>query len=156
MKEILFRGKRLDNDEWVEGDLFQHDDGSTEIFVHKQTMFAGKLLEGRWYHVNPDTVGRYTGLADKNGVKIFEGDNISVKNENNVEIFHFEVKFGKCGGTHNVEHDVGYMGFYFQPQPIVKIVEEYMLRKDPIYWLIAYKCEVIGNIYDNKELMNDT
>ncbi|MDR1176912.1 MAG: YopX family protein [Treponema sp.] len=63
MREILFRAKRSDANEWVEGCICR--DRSWMMVSHNPR---------RNYHINPETVGQYTGLTDKNGVRIFEGD----------------------------------------------------------------------------------
>lgn len=66
-REILFRGKTNDG-QWLEGDLMQYADTS-QIWVQTD--------EGKWnFVVDPATVGQFTGLCDKNGKKIFEGDKL--------------------------------------------------------------------------------
>ena len=68
MREILFRGKRIDNGEWIYGDLLQPTD------VVDCTEISQNIGVGSRYDVIPETVGQYIGMTDKNSVKIFEGD----------------------------------------------------------------------------------
>lgn len=129
MREILFRGKRIDNGEWVEGNLFIPDraDAPTEICI-------GTNIVRITFDVIPETVGQYTKLTDKNSERIFEGDIIQFdyvgtnRGVNGVEAVVFENgKFGVKWGWH--KDLVCLDGF------------------------ANTTLEVIGNIHDNPELL---
>lgn len=142
MRDISFKGKRKDNSEWVEGYLF--DNG----MVDSKRMFIGSLVitehkglgEDVWdighafYEVLPETVGQYTGLTDKNGKKIFEGDILAFSDR--LVYVHWH---DYCGCW-----DCSY---------IKAIDGKPTLHEDrsPNKW--RYNAEVIGNIHDNKELL---
>lgn len=125
MREILFRGKQ-ENNEWAEGSLIIWEDGSCLIET-------GKLTEPMAC-VNRETVGQFTGLTDKNGKKIFEGDIIECWSEG-----------VKARGTVQQRCD----GLWII----------YPAWQKTIMWgLCPYNdgtttCKVIGNIHDNPELL---
>lgn len=137
MREILFRGKNIDDDKWLEGDLFQNKISSFIRATNDELYYTHEK-------VTPETVGQYTGLTDKNGKKIFEGDIVRADD------YIFSIKYGKCGGTPNADN-YGYMGFYLEAvSEGTKLCAHYGLRDDICYF---EDISVIGNIHDNPELL---
>lgn len=124
MREILFRGKRIDNDEWVYGsfcmDVLEQFNGLCGVdgFVRLYDKVLGKM---QTYEVDRETVGQYTGLKDKNGKRIFEGDILALRTSR----------------PHVVRFEDG--AFVFEDTAI-------SIR-------FANKFEVIGNIHDNPEML---
>ena len=134
MREILFRGKRVSNGEWVYGNYAFTDTNDEQHFIFQNEAFANKVI--------PETVEQYTGLTDKNGTKIFEGDIIE-----GIHQQIFVVEYGRhdldCCNCCYESHDA--LGFYMKnkfgsAESNEKVWED---------------IEVIGNIHDNPELLGD-
>lgn len=125
MKEILFRGQKVDNGEWTEGYLFKQ--WNRTFLLWGMTGDIPNMIE-----VIPETVGQFTGLTDKNGKKVFEGDVVEYAGSCG------EIVFAECRGS-------------------------FFGREKDMYceWLSTLPrygtgiMEIIGNIYDNKEILED-
>lgn len=146
MREILFRGKRMDNGEWVKGFPYITHGGEHQIRYYD----SESNIENCSHTVIPDTLGRLTGLTDRNGVKIFEGDIIRWRDSTELSVGGqiAEVCYGEYIDADSHFDDVYSLGFYFK-----------LFDKDKtcatINWLNEYKnnFDIIGNIYDNPELL---
>lgn len=126
VREVIFRGKRKDNGEWVEGLLWKKKCKTEKLLI---SCFPDEDDNEELFVISPETVGQYTGLTDKNGKKIFEGDIVNIEyletTVKNAVIEYVGASF--CGAT---EFDSWELNDYC--------------------WL-----EVIGNIHDNHELMEE-
>lgn len=140
MREILFRGKHIHalqknkhlTGRWIYGYL-----------CDKNYIYSPEL-EGEFL-INPETICQYTGLTDKNGRKIFEGDIVrDIFNASVVGI----VRYGEYRNTFNDDEHGGHAGFYVEWKE-----KQDLLRKDLVYWV--NNSEFIGNIFDNPELIGD-
>lgn len=132
MREILFRGKRLDNGEWVEGSLWLY---GPEARIDVMFDFPRGL---DWVAVDNNTVDQFTGLLDKYGKRIFEGDIVRHHNDNpdskteEKGVVFWDEKYCGWRRTSNGQFHHG-------------IVDTYRLSPVCLY-------EIIGNIHDNPEL----
>ena len=146
MREILFRGKGFDG-EWYEGSLLieTHEKPSetSVCYLIKNTTygydsdyaFDNTYMSGCEAAVIPDTIGQYTGFTDKNGKRIFEGDIV------------------------DVEYDIQYVGVAADRIGLFVVVFDdgsFMKQKNDgglFHFIPSDKCEVVGNIHDNPELL---
>ena len=142
MREILFRGKRLDNGEWVYGsfcmDAREQFNGLCGVdgFIRLYDKIKGKM---QTYEVDRETVGQYTGLNDKNGKRIFEGD-IVAQNWYDYD----EPRDDSFGKVVFCEYDCSFSVMDVNKDGFIPLG-----RCGSYHWEV----EVIGNIHDNPELL---
>lgn len=135
-REILFRGKRLDNGEWITGQLLKYESGRARICESHSNIFCYEsdtsVIQTVAHEVDPSTVGQYTDMTDKNGKKIFEGDLIK-----------------------NFAGEVGRVSWY--PEHFAFMI--YRLHPPAVFHMETSdgpEIEIIGNIHDHPELLEPT
>ena len=131
MREILFKGKRADNGEWVYG-YYAHRPTAVCIGESNPSCIYVPACDpddnSEFIEVIPETVGQYTGLTDKNGMKIFEGDILTIENEG----VYAAIKYNESNAAFYVEDEdhEDYLGEAWETDVVI-----------------------IGNIFDNPELL---
>lgn len=146
MRKILFRGKRLDNGEWIQGFLvIWGNDYYIAPDINAYTSMGGRgkgrcMMFGHYYQVLPETVGQYTGLTDKNGKKIFEGDILKIYEGSEDDGYKIR-KVYSYGGVLCVDYETSEWDFNALA----------FLDSDNVFTF-----EVIGNIHDNPEMLEVT
>ena len=127
MREILFKAKRKDNGEWVEGDLIHEPYG--EVIQHYED---GKRIKTV---IDPDTICEYIGIKDKNDNRIWEND---------ICIIH----------TYSIDENDGYFLLLHDNEEARFSLESEDLKIDFDH-IYGYECEVVGNVFDNSELLKN-
>lgn len=137
-REIKFRGKRIDKDVFVFGDLLTgmgYKKGKFYILPHL-TYYPGDCNSLDGYEVIPETVGQFTGLLDKNGKEIYEGDIIDCHNPSIKHLIFYNEKQGRFMAALNGDIENYFVG---------------VCGLDNSRWTGSKR--VIGNVYDNPELL---
>lgn len=134
MREILFKAKRIDNGEWVEG-CYVTSDGKSFICMDIVEHYC--VIALRWFEIDPETLCQFTGLCDKNGKKIWEND-ICDRKEKYPEVVKMTNGDWTLDYSYAIGRDYGNgycnLGFYVNERKCV---------------------EVIGNIFDQPELLRE-
>lgn len=149
MREILFRGKRTDNGEWLEGCLLKVTLGgkAAHLIFGDNFAFCGNEVKALAHAlVDPETVGRYTGLTDKNGKLAFEHDILRVADE--TYAIYGVVRYGQKPDDRRFD-----IGFWVEWMADGELRWDLWWRNDIGHWLQFEDCEVVGNIHDNPELL---
>lgn len=150
MREILFRGKSKETGEWIEG---------MPCATEKSGIYAIQTLQGGIFDIVPETIGQYTGMTDKNGIKIFEGDIIKTCKDG--------IRTEKLKGYFGVDSDgypkkvPGYEGvgeYHYSCTVDCYATVEYSTShgfylRGTSRFVNAICNEVAGNIHDNPELL---
>lgn len=130
MREILFRGKRGDNQKWVYGYYTE------ECASFRGTSIIETLYED--YVVIPETIGQYVGLIDKNSKKIFEGDIVNIEEHETMVNGYYQIIYSEKNHCYALKRNIEYHYNYFSFSDLNGFAET---------------SEIVGNIYDNPELL---
>ena len=150
MREILFRGKAACG-AWVQGDLIHRKIWQSEFEVIR--VDDSGFDNYQEYEVATETIGQYTGLTDKNGKKIFEGDIVRTQPYSD-RPYSKKQKFKSHIGI--VRYEVRHFKNSLYEQDYEAKWNVYIKDYDGYFcydWSPFFKCEVIGNIHDNPELL---
>lgn len=158
-RKILFKAKRIDNGEWVEGYYIYHIKRTPCVFndcVRPEDEQHVIMRDGfsDWnmprntihYDIDPKTLCQYTGLTDKNGNKIFENDVVHLFGQDTIRRYDWKavVEYGNPNSLYS-------WGYQLKP------IGEFEYNRDILFWIgmeeVNIYCEVIGNIFDNPELL---
>lgn len=147
MRTIKFRGKRLDNGEWIYGGYhFEHGfakDNEKHYITVYETL--GAFTYNKFVLVEPETVGQFTGLLDKNGNKIFEGDVIDINQTvNGCNLF--EIVWDKT------QWNARYFIEMITPRLYEYNFNELVDANIDVY---EKEIEIVGNIHDNGDLYKE-
>ena len=139
MREILLKAKRIDNGKWIEG---YYTECNSKTFIGINISIYGDIFEVfctpviKWFEVDPETLCQFTGLCDKNGNKIWEND---------ILMAHLDESYPEDVTYETVEWGVaGWVGYETDSTD-----REYIDKFD------LENFEVVGNIFDNKELLQE-
>lgn len=148
MREIIFRGKRIDNRRWVEGHLVVCETNGRSFITELIEVDEDSWL---YWEVDPNTVGQYTGLTDKNGTKIYEGDIVAFTFHSDLaEHARFEERPEITENHVILFHD----GSFWMKRIVVpdSLIVHLYGGRTMLESLWKHRIEVIGNIHDNPEL----
>lgn len=153
MRQYLFRGKREDNGEWTEGYLSYNEARKQYYIMDDVNAFPIPVRE--------ETISEYIGIHDKNGTKIFENDIVrtqerynrpysqSKKSKRHIGVVEYRI--GKGSGFYNSETGKYDRYMEYEAEWIVK-VKDYGVYVHGA-WGDFFDCEVIGNVFENSELL---